>query len=209
MKKPIQSFFRLFGVVLLLGLSNSVLAASLSFEPSITTTPGGDFSINLVGQELSDIYAYQFSISYNPEILKAIGVTEGSFLSTGGNTFFIPGTIDNTTGVISFTGNTLIGNIPGVNGSGALATLKFEGILPGISTLFLKDTLFLNSTLSDVSVVANNGSVTVSSTPTQPQGIPTLSGWAMILLSLILISLAGSRLQVIIQTPGAKTHTAA
>lgn len=157
-------FYRLLGVALLLPLSSSILASSLYFESSTTTAmSGSSLSINLVGEELADIYAYQFSISYNPEILKAVDIKEGSFLSKNGSTFFIPGTIDNTAGVISFTGNTLIGEIPGVNDKGVLAIFGFEAISPGMSSLALSDVLLLNSSFNDVAVTTSDGVIEVSS----------------------------------------------
>ncbi|MCX7096912.1 MAG: autotransporter domain-containing protein [Methylococcales bacterium] len=164
MKKPTYLFLSLLGLTLFLPLGKAVLAApSLHFEPSAVDALKGDtLSINLVGSELEDIYAYQFSISYNPEILKAVDVQEGDFLATAGSTFFISGAIDDIAGVINFTGNSLIGDIAGVNGNGILAIFGFEAITPGISSLVLNDILFLNSTFGEVSVSASDGTIEVT-----------------------------------------------
>jgi hypothetical protein len=53
-----------------------------------------------------------------PGILSATAVTDGAFLATG----FFPGFIENTAGTISFIADSLAGPVPGLSGSGTLAT---------------------------------------------------------------------------------------
>jgi adhesin HecA-like repeat protein len=53
-------------------------------------------------------------------VLSATGITEGSFLPSGGSTFLIPGMIDNNAGIIAFNADTLLSAISGVSGSGTL-----------------------------------------------------------------------------------------
>jgi hypothetical protein len=170
------------------------LAATVKVDPAASIKQVGDtFSVNISGDALSGLYAFQWSIGYNPAILQMVDVTEGAFLPTGGSTFFIAGTIDNVGGIAKFVGNTLIGAIPGVSGSGVLATINFKALSNGLSALMLQDVLFLDSSPNTMTMTKSDGTVTVGS-PT-PQSIPTLSEWAMILLSLFITALACSRLQ--------------
>lgn len=122
-----------------------------------------------------DVYAYQFSLLFNPSVLQATGSADGSFLSSGGTTFFVPGTIDNTAGSISFTIGTLLGQLPGVNGNGTLATLNFNVTGLGTSALSFTDGLLINSELADLPGQFIGGTV---------QAVPELSTWLMFGLGL-------------------------
>src|ERR1019366_6371228 len=67
----------------------------ISVQPSSQTVNVGDgFSLD-VGVDITDLYAFQFDLSFNPAVLSATSITEGLFLPTGGSTFFISGDIDN------------------------------------------------------------------------------------------------------------------
>lgn len=118
-----------------------------------------DYAVNIT--DVSDLYTYQFSINYDARYLRAVGVTEGGFLGTGGSTFGDPGTIDNGTGTISFVFNTLYGGGPGVSGSGVLANIRFEAIGVGTSALSFSDLLVLTSTGTDIAVTAAAAQLTV------------------------------------------------
>jgi len=116
---------------------------------------GTTLSLDVLISGISDLYAYQFSLNFNPAILQVTGVSEGAFLGTAGNTFADAGVIDNAAGQISFLNNTLIGNVAGANGSGVLARINFSVSSVGSSTLSFADALFLNSNLGDITVQLN------------------------------------------------------
>jgi Cohesin domain len=150
-----------FGLLTLCFASHSI-ATTINFDPTTTTKSVGDtFSVNVSGETLTDLYAYQFSVVYDPTVLQAIDITEGAFLSTAGTTFFIPGTIDNVAGLINFTGNTLIGAISGASGLGILASIDFKASADGLSGLSLQDVLFLDSNFNEITISASEGSVFV------------------------------------------------
>jgi len=62
----------------------------------------------------------------------------------------VPGAINNTTGSISFTAGSLLGLLPGVNGTGTLATLNFNVTGLGASALNFADGVLVNSELGDL-----------------------------------------------------------
>jgi hypothetical protein len=141
-------------------------AASFSIQPAaIAVASGGTFSLDINAVDIVDLYAFQFDINFTSGLLSATGITEGDFLAGGGATFFIPGAIDNAAGTATFTANTLLGNIPGVNGSGKLATINFNALSPGISPITLSGLTLLNSSLTTINADAIDGSVTVEAVP--------------------------------------------
>jgi Cohesin domain/PEP-CTERM motif len=159
---------------LAMGAAQADPVISLNVNPS----PAGVGNTVLVDVNISgavDLYAYQFSLLFNPAVLQATTSAEGSFLGTGGTTFFVAGTVDNTLGAVNFTLGTLLGLLPGVNGSGTLATLSFNAAALGSSTLGFRDVLLLDSELLEMAPTLQGGVVTV---------VPEPSTWLMFGLGL-------------------------
>ena len=99
-----------------------------------TVSSGASLSVNVNISNVADLYDYQLDITFNPNVVSAIGVTEGAFLQSGGLTFFIPGTIDNSAGSITLNAGTLLSAISGVTGGGTLVVFDFTALSPGTST---------------------------------------------------------------------------
>lgn len=152
------------------------LLAALALHPvpalagpivSITTpvspvASGSFFDVFVEITDVTDLYAFQFDVSFDPSILQAESVTQGAFLASGGSTLFIEGAIDNFAGSITWTANALTGAVSGVDGFGTLASLRFQAIAEGISSITLSEVTLLDSSLSDISFTLNDGSVTVA-----------------------------------------------
>lgn len=120
-------------------------------EMSAASSAAG-VDITVSARDIVDLYAYQFTLNFDPALLTALGGTEGSFLSSGGTTFFDAGAIDNAAGSISFVLGSLIGPIDGVDGSGDLATFSFGIEQAGLASFWFSDVLFLDSTMADIAV---------------------------------------------------------
>ena len=185
--------FGLKSLVLLLAIlicNSPVLAVPIvSVQPSTTTpTVGSSFNVLINISAVTDLFGYQFDIQFNPSILSAKSVTEGLFLSAGGATFFIPGTIDNTAGTITFTSDVLISAVSGVTGSGTLANVGFSAIAKGPSAISLSNVELLDSKFNDIAFSTTGTNITVDGTsPRIPEsntglllGLGTLS---MLILS--------------------------
>lgn len=138
-------------------------AAPLVHLQAVPTSPavGGSFKVDVIGKDFLDLYAFNFTLSYNPTLIRAVSVNEGSLLPSAGSTFFIPGFIDDMAGGVVFTGDALLGAIVGASGSGSLATVRFEAITEGISNLSLSDLLFLDSSFNDIAIATEDLQVAI------------------------------------------------
>jgi general secretion pathway protein D len=152
--------------VTLLAFCDTAPAAAILIEPPLSTTPaGGAISVAVRVTGVTDLYAYQFNLSFNPAVLSTMGVREGAFLSGVGPTFFFPGTADNLSGTVTLTAGSLEGPVPGVTGSGSLATIQFTGVGLGASPVTLSNVVLLDSMGRDIATIIQNGSVTVVPEP--------------------------------------------
>ena len=139
-------------ILLILGalwLAPALQADSMVFfSPSTTTVAVGDtFEAGLSlgdipqlivfgpGYSLSDLYAFQVEVDFDPTVLQVIGVNEGTLLpnyaaATGATTLWLPGFIDNTGGSVSFILDTLAGASNGADTSngGLLFSVDFQAI---------------------------------------------------------------------------------
>jgi len=171
------------------GLAAFTLGALAAAASAQTATPvlfpapnpdpgvvGAPVVVQLAVTGVADLYAYQFSLAFDPSVLQATSVSEGSLLPAGGTTFFAAGSIDNTLGTVSFTAGSLIGALPGVFGNGVLADIAFNVTQAGISPLVLSDVLLLDSNQLDLPVQVQNGTLVTA--------IPEPGTWLMFGLGL-------------------------
>jgi hypothetical protein len=144
-------------------------SATLSVLSPATVTQGSTFAVDVNISSVSDLYDYQFDLTFNPAVLSATGLSEGSFLSAGGTTFFLPGTIDNTGGSITFNADTLLSAVSGVSGSGTLVVFDFTALTPGTSDFLIENVILQDSTGASLGSTSTSGSVTVQGTTAVPE----------------------------------------
>ena len=159
----------LLGIVLTVNILSVSAAPILSIEPpSQGVRPGQSFSLDVHITGVTDLYAFQFDLAFNPAVLSAVSITEGAFLPGGGATFFIPGAIDNAGGTITFTADSLLGPPPGASGSGIFATIDFQALALGTSPVTLANVILLDSSLAEITPSTVDGSVTVTTAMPEP-----------------------------------------
>lgn len=158
----------------LLSAAGTINIQGPATDPSI----GETFTIGVNVNSVSDLYAFQFDLTFDPTLLSLTSVAEGAFLPGGGATFFIPGTIDNVGGTVSAIADSLIGSIPGVTGTGVLAEFQFTALAPGTSSLSFANEILLDSSLNDITAntTFQNGSITINDVTAvpEPNGVPLL-----------------------------------
>ena len=111
---------------------------SFSFSTEATQIEVGDtFTVHLKTENVDDLVGWQSDITFDPAVLKANSVSEGTFLKQeGGRTFFQKGKIDNATGKI--TGLKTVQLSKGeMSRQGTLLSVKFTAIADGKSLLTL------------------------------------------------------------------------
>jgi hypothetical protein len=178
-----QRVFRLTCVAVALVVTVALYAPSVDATPLLSISPGsqtvnvGDnVSLNLDISGVFDLYTFQFDVAFDPTILQASAIVEGAFLPSGGPTLYIPGLIDNTLGTIAFTGDTLTGAVPGVSGSGTLATFDFSAAAAGSGPITISNVLLLDSVGNTLNFTTANGAVNVQPVPTPEPATLTLVG---------------------------------
>jgi general secretion pathway protein D len=160
---------------------NSEASVVLNVEPSSKIVNVGDnFYLDIEILNVTNLFSYQFDIAFDPAILSAQSINESSFLTNAGSTFFIPGEIDNGAGTISFTANTLVSPVAGVTGAGVLASISFQGLTSGTSSIGLSNIVLLDSVLTEISSSALPGSVNVAAVPLPGGLLLFLSGFAVL-----------------------------
>jgi len=157
-----------------------VLAAALLSVPLLTaqtviSAGSADVSVDPIFvfpvsiADVSDLYAFQFDLSFDPAILQLLSISEGLFLPSAGSTIFIPGSIDNIAGTAIGNADTLVGDIPGASGDGVLVDFTFEAISVGSSSVDLANGILLDSLFNEIPFTMADGNVTVSGS--EPPGL--------------------------------------
>jgi len=135
--KFVVSFIVLLAIVLIVTPSHAIPIVSIQ-PPISTPLIGTNFSVDVAISGVTDLLGWKFGLMFDPTIINAVDIVEGPFLQSGGSTSFIKGTINNTSGKI-WTSFARLLSIPGVTGSGILASIELKALSGGISPLTLTD----------------------------------------------------------------------
>jgi len=107
---------------------------TLTLDPNqLTLTPGEDFTVSLVTPSVQNLKAYSVTLSYDPILIRLNEVTEGTFFSSKGETFFYRD-IDNQQGSVLMD-CAILGRDLAVSGQGVLATLSFTCLKAGSASI--------------------------------------------------------------------------
>ena len=122
------------------------------------TVIGQNFTVNIMIRDANNIRAWQAGLTFNATLLECTDFKEGEFLSDEGDTFWTPGTINNTAGWIfpPYGCTTLrdpdTGIVPIATGDGRLAYATFKVKAPGVSDIHLSNVKVLDYELREVPV---------------------------------------------------------
>ena len=128
-------------ITITVGAPSASDVSDVGFSFSTDTTPvrsGDSFTLRLSAEKVTDLAGWQTDITFDPNALEAVEVSEGDFLKTEGvGTFFLRGTIDNTAGKITQISAARLSG--GVNGTGTLLSVTFTAKAVGETRVTLSN----------------------------------------------------------------------
>jgi len=153
--------------VLLLGASPAAgQEATVRMEAPSTeiVANGSPFTVSVVVQDVTNLGAFEFDLTYDSAILTSAGIEEGVFLgSSGRQVQCLPSRTQ--AGLVGLTCVTLGATPDGPNGSGVLASITFQPIAPGSSTLHLTRLTLTDPPAQPIAAQAKDATITVSGPP--------------------------------------------
>ena len=150
------------------GTEYTVMPPGVGFTFSATETTllvGDTFTLNLNAENITDLAGWQADITFDPNILEAVEITEGDFLKTeDGSTFFQDGTIDNAAGKITNLFSARVSE-SGVNDTGTLLSVTFKAKAGGETQVTLENFEFSSISGEVIPSVPPNITMTIGEYP--------------------------------------------
>jgi hypothetical protein len=167
--------------------------AVMKVVPASRTVDVGDgkFTVEMMVEDVSNLAAFEFTLTFDPSVLRLVKVDSGPFLGSTGRVVQCPAPIHESPApsapsedALRFGCVTSGEGMPGASGSGLLGTVTFAPRKAGTSRLRLglaQDHFFLTDPLGeDLTVSPQGGSVEVVGSgppatpePDEPTAIPT------------------------------------
>ena len=126
-------------MITLLLSATLVVADQASVTTNSPELAEGDFSVTIDVENVVDLDSGQFNLYFNPDDVSVTGVDDGD---VGGTAVPLADWVvaeDNVQVLFNLPG------IDGVSGSGSLATIHFETIVPGACSMEISDGLLVNN----------------------------------------------------------------
>lgn len=118
--------------------------AKIATDPSEVTdiASGETFTINVTVSDVTNLYGWQFNITFDPNVLRCEKVAEGPFLSSVNTTVYPAPKIDNDKGYVMSSSLLWAPGYPpqGASGSGILANVTFSVKSGGTTSLHFDST---------------------------------------------------------------------
>jgi general secretion pathway protein D len=109
--------------------------ASFGFDPSsVTEKPGSTFAMNVLLSGAQNVSSVPLQVSYNPQILQLVNVSNGGFLSQDGQAVALVHRDDDQSGTVQINATRPPGTA-GVSGEGTVVTLTFLAKAAGQSEI--------------------------------------------------------------------------
>jgi hypothetical protein len=112
-----------------------------------------------------NLVSYEFSLDWDPAVLNLVGVTNGPFLGSTGNTISCQ-PVSSGSGTLTFTCSAVL-PLLGPTGSGRLATVEFAAVDDGVTDLDLHDSVLTTLLIVQQPSSEIDGSVTVGTPQTE------------------------------------------
>ena len=102
--------------------------------PQVETAPQGTVTVALIIENATDAASAPLQVTFDPKVVKMNDAGRGDFFSSDGQIPVFTKNIQNDAGAAAMNLNRLP-NVPGVSGSGVLATLIFQAVAKGTATV--------------------------------------------------------------------------
>jgi hypothetical protein len=147
---------------------------TISSQGNSTAFVGSDYNVNIVASGVTNFYAYQFDINYNPGVLQFQGVSFSDILGNSSQQFctdssswaISPGTVANVACTRIVSG--------GVTGTGNLAAVRFRVVGAGTSDNIISNVIVSNPSAQAMAVTLQSSTLTSTNPPTTNQS-PVIS----------------------------------
>lgn len=135
--------------------------ATFMFDPpSVQVAAGATFAVNVLLSGAQNVYSVPFELSYDPNRLQIVNVSNGGFLSQDGQAVALVHRDDATTGKIQITANRPPGS-SGVSGQGSVVTLTFMAKAAGQSVLSITRGGVRDASMQPIPVAGTQATVNV------------------------------------------------
>jgi len=154
--------------IVILSVALVILATSVSAQTSVNVnapeTMDGDFTVTIELEDVTDLDSGQFDLQFDATAVNITGVDDGS---VGGTAIPVENwAVDDSKVKVLFN----LPGLDGVSGSGSLATIHFETIVPGDCEMEISDGLLVNTMAELIPAswdgVESHVSSTTTTTPT-------------------------------------------
>lgn len=137
-------------------------AAGLRFDPASSSVAlGADLTLQVMVDHVTSLGGLQFTLEFNPAVLRVDGMTLGGFLTGSGRSFTLMGPlIDNNAGTATLAAYS-IGATPVLSGSGTLASVRLHARAAGHSALTFSGVQFTDPQGQALRVSPSDGVVEV------------------------------------------------
>jgi predicted PurR-regulated permease PerM len=144
-------------LILIFMFITPAVAEQININLNVPETVDGNFDVTIDMENVNDLDSGQFDIYFDPAAVKVISISNGTI-----NEKTIPADSQ------ELSANTIrvLFNLPGIDGisgSGSLATIHFETIVPGDCVMEMSDVLLVDTMARKISTNQNDIESTVSS----------------------------------------------
>lgn len=143
--------------------------AVMKIDPATkAVAPGATFSVTVMIEDVINLGAFQFDLTYNPDVVIVTNVELGPFLSSSGRNVNEVGPTHGT-GIVTY-GAFSWGANDGPNGDGVLAIITLQASMStGTSPLHLQNVTATDTFGSSISTSTEDGEVTVGTGAAPPE----------------------------------------
>lgn len=125
--------------------------------PSLTVNVGTQFMVNIDVQDVQNLWAFEFWLSYDTTLLDALNVVLGPFLNVPNHVIIQQ--INDPSGWLMLAATSDPGALP-TSGSGTIAAVMFNCTGAGTTALHLYDTLLFDPSMVQIPHLTVDGTVT-------------------------------------------------